>query len=107
MINGNVEMALGIESGRVVMHFKEPMQTIRFDPQNIIDIACRMTDMAFEAQSDLKPAGHTLKAELIQRHREVLTTRIALMLGSLRNDRRLTDGQISQKLVDAALSEIF
>lgn len=105
--NGMVEMALAIEGKQVVMHFQEPMQTIRFDPENLITIASRLTDMAFEARDDLKPVGDTLKAELVERHRMLLTQRFAMMLGTLRKNKNKSDGYLAQQLVDAALKEIF
>lgn len=103
----NVEMMVGNENGKVVVIFNEPTQRIEFDPQNCIDVARCMTDNAFEARDGVKPVGDTLKAELIERHRMTLTQRLSLMLGTMRQDRLITDGVLSQRLVEACLKEIF
>ena len=104
---GKVEMHLSIEGGRVVMRFQEPMQMIVFDPPNIQEIACRLTDLAFEAQSGLKPVNKTLKADLIQRHMEKLVPRLSLMFGTWREDKKVSDGQLAKKFVDICFHEIF
>ena len=105
--DGKVEMTLGIENGQVIQHFQNPMQTIRYDPENAVAIAMRITDLAFEADSGMKPVGDTLKAELIEQHRIKLIQRIALMLGSMRNDKKKSDGYLAKELVETFLREIF
>jgi hypothetical protein len=102
-----VEMIISIEKGRVLQQFKEPMREVFYDPQNAIDVACAMTDAAFEARDGLKPAGATLKAELIQRHRDKLVPRIALMLASMREDKLRSDGYLAEQFVSTVLSEVF
>lgn len=103
----NIEMHLGIEKGKVVMRFEHPQQFIVFDPVNIQVIALRLTDLAFEADTGLKPVGDTLKADLIQRHREKLTNRLALVLGTKREEKKTSNGQLAIDLVDICLHEIF
>lgn len=105
--DGNIEMHLSIENGKVLMLFQNDIRAIRFDPENLIAIACKMTDLAFEAQNKLKPAGETLKAELIQRHIEKLVPRLSLMLASKREDRLKSNGQLAKDVVDICLHEIF
>ena len=105
--DGMVEMVLDIRDGKVVQRFKEPMLEVIYDPPNMVDIARTMTDMAFEADTSMKPVGDTLKAELIERHRMVLTQRVANILNTVRNNPKITNGQAAQDIVDKCLSEIF
>lgn len=103
------------EGGQVVMLFSEDVEGTRpahiavwkVDPAQVVPIARTMTDLAFEADTKLKPVGDTLKSELINRHRLTLTHRFAVMLSSLREDKLKTNGQLAQVLVDAALNEVF
>jgi hypothetical protein len=44
---------------------------------------------------------------LAERHRITLTQRVALMLGTLREDHKKTHGQVAKEIVDACLKEIF
>lgn len=103
----NVEMAVGQDKGNVILKFKDPVDLVEFEPQNAIDVAMAMTDAAFECRDGVKPAGDTLKAELIERHRMTLTNRFAMMIGTMRGDIKRTNGKIAQELVEAALKEIF
>lgn len=100
-------MHLGIRQGKVRITFESPQQYIEFDPANIQDIAMRMTDLAFEANTGLKPVGDTLKADLIQRHRERLVNRLSLILNSQREKKTVSNGQLAMEVVDICLSEIF
>lgn len=77
------------------------------DPSQAVAAACLITDMAFEADTSLKPVAPTLKAELVQRHREKLIPRIALMMGSLREKKTVTNGQLATQIMDAVCSEVF
>ena len=104
---GNVLMHLGIEKGKVVICFAEPQSRITFDPANVEVIAMKMVDLAFEAHHGLKPVGDNLKADLIQRHRERLNSRLSLILNSTREDKLKSNGQLSIELVDVCLHEIF
>jgi len=105
--DGNIEMIIAPEDGQVVMRFKEPVEFVVFDPQNMIDIATALTDAAFEARDGLKPVGDTLKAELIERHRMTLTHRFSRMIATMREDKKVSTGKLAQELVDASLKEIF
>ncbi len=98
---------MGQESGKVFMRFKEPMHWIACDPGNAILIAEAMTAAAFEADTGLKPVGPALKASLVQKHRDILIPRLALMLNTLREDKTLSNGQVALKLMDAVCSEVF
>ena len=110
-----VYVRIGVDSGRVLMLFgkdqecttPEQVSHWHIDPKQCLEICEGMADAAFEADSTLKPVGPTLKATLVENHRMKLTQRFAIMLGTLRNDKLKTDGQIAQTLVESALREIF
>ena len=105
--NKGVEMIVGQDKGKVILKLKKPVDLIEFEPQNAIDVAMAMTDAAFECRDGVKPAGDTLKAELVERHRMTLTNRFALMIKTMRLNNRLTDGKMAQELVETALKEVF
>lgn len=102
--DGMVEMVIAAEDGKVIQRFKTPMQIVKYEPQNAIDVAMAMTDAAFEVRDGVKPAGETLKAELVDRHRTTLTQRIAIMMPQL---RKMTDGKAAKTMVETVLKEIF
>lgn len=110
----SVYVRVGIEDGQVMLLFtKDPEGGIpaniskwRSDPKECLDITEAMAAAAFEADGGLKPVGPALKANLIEQHRIKLTHRFALMLNTM-HPLRMSDGEIAQKLVDAALQEIF
>lgn len=104
---GAVEMVLDIQDGKVMQRFKEPMLVVLYDHQNATDVAARIADLAFELREGVKPATEALKSDLVERHRMKCTARVALMLHSLREDKRKTDGQVAQAVVEAVLKEVF
>lgn len=104
---GNVEMVIGPQDGKVLMQFKEPMKLVLFEHQNALDVAAALSDAAFEIRDGAKPVADTLKAELVERHRMKLTARVAMMLHSLREDKKRTDGEVAQAVVEAVLKEVF
>ena len=104
---GYVEMVLDVREGMVVQEFKEPMKKVIYEPNNALEVAMRMSDLAFHADTSMKPVGDTLKAEIVERHRMTLTNRVSLMLNSLREDKKKSNGQVAQEVVDACLKEVF
>lgn len=64
-------------------------------------------DLAFEADTGLKPLGPAAKAELVKRHRDKLIPRVSMMLGSLREDRMTSNHALATKIIDQVSSEIF
>lgn len=77
------------------------------DPEGALAMAECLSAMAFEADTGLKPVGDTLKAELVKKHREKLTPRLALMLNTLRENKRVSNEQLAQQMMDAFCSEVF
>lgn len=89
--------------------FLEPVRIDRWvmDPQEGLVIAEHLAQTCFEARDGVKPVGAALKAEIVERHRMTLTHRVALMLGTLREDKNKSDGQVAQAVVEACLKEVF
>jgi hypothetical protein len=105
--DGSVQMVIRLEDSKVVQRFERPMLFVKYDPRNAVDIAKALTGLAFEADTGLKPVGETLKADLVQKHRDVLIPRISLMLNSLREDKLKSNGQIALSIMDAVCGEVF
>jgi len=101
-----VELAIKNENGQVIIVLNRLVNHIEMGPDNAIAIAGAITDNAFEAKNMVKPLGDTLKAELVERHREKLLARVALMLGSM-NQPSMTNGQRANKILDVVFSEVF
>jgi hypothetical protein len=64
-------------------------------------------DLAFEADTGLKPVGPAAKAELVNKHRKVLLQRVEVMLNSMREKRILKTHDLAVAVVDVCLKEIF
>lgn len=107
MSDGNVEMIIAAHEGKVVQKFKAPVDKVVYDPANIEAIARAMTDAAFQADTSLKPVGDTLKASMINQHRQKLRRRIEVILNTKRELRTMTNRQLSEQLVEVALREVF
>ena len=99
-----VELAIKNDNGMVIIQLSRLVNYVEIDPDNALKIAEAITDSAFEAMHKVKPLGDTLKAALVEKHREKLIPRISLMLKGMNN---LSDGQKSIKIVDAVCSEVF
>lgn len=65
-----------------------------------------LTAMAFEADTGLKPVSETLKASIVEGHRDRLLPRLTIMLNSMLNEKR-SEGTIALQLMDTVLSEIL
>ena len=110
-----VYVRLGADAGRVLLMFSKDVGGVTpahishwaIDPKECLQISEAMATAAFEADTSIKPVGPALKATLVENHRMKLTQRFALMLATMRQDKLLTNGQIAQRLIDAALQEIF
>ena len=103
----SMDVAVGVFDDKVVLKFPHPIEHIALDGQNSIDIARAMTDAAMELRDGVKPVGDTLKAELIDRHRDTLIPRINMLLGTQRENRVITNGRLSMQIIDIVFSEIF
>ena len=102
-----VSIAVKHENGLVILKFDRDVNYIEIEPQNCLDIVEAMSASAFEARDGVKPVGPALKASLIEAHHDKLVPRITLMLASLREDKKNSDGMIALKLIDVIFAEIF
>lgn len=114
-MNDPVFVAVGRDEGRVHILFAkdpectQPMSVDRWvlDAEECLQIAEAMAQAAFESRDNVKPVGEALKAEIVERHRMLLTHRVSLMLNTLRDDKTKGNGTIAKQIVDACLSEVF
>ena len=113
----DLEMQIAARDGMIVLLFSrrkdngdaEKAHTDHFAfPANLASqMAQTICDLAFEIDTSLKPVGTALKADLVQRHKDKLMPRINVVLGTLREDKTLSNGQLALKLIDIIFSEIF
>lgn len=82
-------------------------ENVLLDPPAALMMAEQLTTMAFEADTSLKPVNETLKASLVERHRQKLTPRLTLMLRTLREQRTTSNEQLAKTIIDQMFSEIF
>lgn len=82
-------------------------ENVQLDPPAALTMAEQLTTMAFEADTSLKPVDETLKASLVERHRQKLTPRVELMLNTLREQRTTSNAQLARTIIDQVFSEIF
>ena len=64
-------------------------------------------DLAFEADTGLKPLGPAAKAELVKKHREKLVPRIGLMMNSLREKKTVSNSALAREIMDVVCAEVF
>lgn len=103
------------DHGKVVVLFSEKVEFNKptridrweMDPKECLDITEAMATAAFEARDGVKPVGEALKAELVERHRQTLNTRLALVLNSTRENRTVGNEKLAQQLVDICLAQVF
>ena len=70
-------------------------------------LATLLTDLAFEEDTGLKPAGNVVKAELMDRHRQTLTDRLTVVLNSTREKKTTSNRGLAKQIVDICMVEIF
>lgn len=75
--------------------------------QTALDMGQMIIDLAFEADTGLKPLGPAAKAELVRKHRERLIPRIALMVKSMRENKTISTDALARQIMDVICSEVF
>jgi len=90
--------------GRMLMNAVEADKTVA---NTIIAMLEAVADHVYEANNQIKPSGGALKHELIERNRLKATQRFAVMLNSLRENKKYTNGQLAQTLVDAIFKIVY
>ena len=106
----NVDVALGVEDGKVVMKWQQPTACIIFDPQNAFQIGEAMARAAHEARFGVAPTDESylaaqIRARITENLRVKAINRVTLMLraGSLEGK---TPGYRATAIVDAILREV-
>lgn len=79
---------------------------LMLDPPAAIAAAEMLTAMAFEMDTNLKPVGETLKATLVEKHRERLLPLLASVVRSM-IDQKKSPGQIAVACLDEMCGEVF
>lgn len=112
----DVETQVVHRDGKVMMLFSrrnssgelEPAKPdhLMLDPPRALEAAELLSAMAFEADTSLKPVGETLKASLIDKHRDKLIPVIATILRTYINQKK-TPGQMALSIMDEVCKEIF
>lgn len=114
----DLDMQIVARDGAVILLFSRtnadsgipsPAMTdnMRMDPATALQASQVLADLAFEADGGLKPIGSAQKAAMVEKHRMVLIPRLATMLGSLRENKRVTNAQLAVQLTDVFCSEVF
>ena len=80
---------------------------VMWPAQAALDAGQAIIDLAFEADTGLKPVGPAAKAELVRKHRAKLVPRLTLILNSMREQRATDNKALAAILVDAVFKEIF
>lgn len=107
----NVDIALGVQEGRVVMRWHEPTTIIQFDPQNAFELGEAIARAAHEARfGEVAPAdgsyiANQVRARITGEIHDRLVIRASLMLNSLRSSKQ-TNGEVALQLVDVILAEV-
>lgn len=107
---GNVDTALKVEGGKVVLAYHQPVRLVLFDPQNALQLAHGLARASYEARFGRAPAdeGHNLLAQQVRSTvtrelRDRMISRVKLSLTSLQEQHRHPD-YIATELVDIVLS---
>lgn len=73
----------------------------------VIELAMAVMDYAYELRGDLKPAGGSVRHELIERHRKTLAQRLTIVMNSQREKKTISNRSLARQLVDIMLTEVF
>lgn len=117
VIRTDIEMQVVARDGSIHLLFseldqagqKQPAYTSNFllSAGDALLFSTLLADLAFEAETGLKPAGSAVKAELIERHRVTLLDRLTVVLNSQRERKTINNRQLSKKLLDIVFAEVF
>ncbi len=116
-IRTDIEMQVAARTGEVHLLFNEKDQAGNARPaftsnfllsaSDALALSTLIADLAFEAETSLKPAGDVLKAELVDRHRVTLINRLTVMLNSTREKKTTSNRGLAKQIVDICLAEVF
>lgn len=115
-LSKDIEMQIVQRDGAVILLFSRyrdgalraaQTDNMKLDPAVAIRAAQCLTDMAFEADTGLKPVAPTLKAELANQHRMTVTQKLATILQTYREDKTYSHGKLAQLCAEEAINDIF
>lgn len=117
-IRTDVQMQAVARDGQVHLLFSEqdlqtkqlrPAYTANFLMQapDALTLSTLLADLAFEADTGLKPVGPALKAELVERHRRILTRRLEIVLRGKREQKTVSHALLAKDIVEIMLREVF
>lgn len=115
MINGsdhNVEVAIGVEDGKVITKWPMPITQIVFDPQNAYRIGEALARAAHEAQhgvsvqTDESYIAEQVRSRLTEERRSLCINRVARMMTG-ETFRTWSPGKQALEIVDAILREVL
>ena len=107
-----INVGLKGQEGKVILQFYRDVNgqaqqaDVRqwiLDPENCRMIAERMTKIA----DDLDNSSNIVQVDKMESRRMVLTQRLAVILNSTREDKRISNGSLAKSLVDTCLAEIL
>lgn len=109
---GNVDVALGVEKGKVVLIYQQPVKHVTFEPQNAFELAEHMARAAYEARSGKKPSlrenerylAKEIRARVKEDLYERMVTRATLTLRGLYENKQPIE-TIARELVQTVLSQ--
>jgi hypothetical protein len=117
VIRTDIEMQVAARDGSIHLLFNErnqagepvPAYTPNFllSASDALAMSTLLADLAFEAETSLKPAGDVVKAELMERHRTKLIDRLQVVLNSTREKRTTSNRQLAKQVVDICMAEVF
>jgi predicted ATP-dependent Lon-type protease len=117
VIRTDITMAVAARDGQIHMLFNEqnqqgesvPAYTPNFllSASDALVFSTLLADLAFEAETSLKPAGDVVKAELMERHRVKLVDRLSVMLNSTREKKTTSNRGLAKQMVDVMMAEVF
>ena len=111
--DGNHAVGMIAEDGYLIMKFQHPIDWLKMEPQNAMEIAGAMIKMAMEIKTGRpvtdgmveKLLADTKRDIKIDQAREVLINRMMLMLGSFEGGTKTLEWRARQ-VVDTILVEV-
>lgn len=117
VIRTDVEMQVAARDGQIHLLFNErnqageavPAYTPNFllSASDALAMSTLLADLAFEAETSLKPAGDVVKSELMDRHRVKLIDRLSVVLNSMREKKTTSNRGLAKQMVEIMMSEVF
>lgn len=101
--DGQTELGISVEQGRVIVRFPTPKLWFAMDAQNAVDIGEHIAKAAYEARFGKKPGEG--KSVLSERARQRIVNRVAVMLASQMREHKSMN-YIASTLTDAVLKEV-